>query len=84
MLRARSMMAAVIATSSASSGMSRTNVRSILSLSIGKRFRCMSDECPVPKSSIASCTPSAFRASSVRSMSPMSPISMLSVSSKAR
>jgi MFS family permease len=43
-------------------GMSRTNVRSILSLSMGKRFRFMSDECPVPKSSIASLTPRVFSA----------------------
>ena len=84
MLRARSMMAAVMATSSASSGRLRTNARSILSLSIGKRFRFTSDECPVPKSSMASFTPSALSPCSWRAISAVSSISMLSVSSKAR
>jgi hypothetical protein len=54
------MIAAVIATSSGSSGVSRTKVRSIFSLSIGKLLKCMSEECPVPKSSMESFTPSAF------------------------
>ncbi len=84
MARAMSTMAAVMARSSGSLAMSRTNVRSILSLSMGKRFRCARDECPVPKSSMARRTPSRRSPSRVRMSSGVSSISMLSVSSNSR
>ncbi|MNV06716.1 hypothetical protein D3C71_971130 [compost metagenome] len=60
---------------------SLTKERSILSLRTGNRLSWLSDEYPVPKSSMASCTPSAVRrcmvcrASSTGSMIELSVIS---------
>ncbi len=57
MLRASWMIVVAIALAWVLSGMSRTNARSIFRVDTGISVRRLSDEWPVPKSSIASLTP---------------------------
>jgi len=60
-------------------GISVTNVLSILSSSIGSRFRLVRDENPVPKSSIDTRTPISFNGARTLRVSSVSAIRVLSV-----
>jgi hypothetical protein len=81
MLRPSAMTALQIATSSSLSGSDCTKERSIFNVSIEKRRMYDSDECPVPKSSIASRTPMRRKLSSIARVASLSSISSDSVSS---
>lgn len=64
-LRPRPMTARTIAASPSSVSKSRTKLLSILMWSTGKRFRCVSEAKPVPKSSRAMLSPASLKRRSV-------------------
>jgi hypothetical protein len=77
------MMVLAIAQSLESRGIPVVNERSILSVSIGKRFRYDRLEYPVPKSSSDSATPCALMRSMMSITCSISCISVLSVISSS-